>query len=249
MPGLQPVQPPHFLMVHINCHYHHDHPLFKGGGFPQDGPHLPHPVVIALFLAASISIFFDGSSSQPNILSWLPATPTSFDGSGRNTLTTDISHVHETWQGCFFKSPHLSLSEYTTELRHQLSIVAVPISCHAFPLKEERMIWYTTIARRIWTIQTGFIRNFRQVSRHLCTYSYHVYARISHHLGRPNSERRENVSQPTVAVIIEVLWVAHGRLPPEMNQHLRVPLRQCYVLILGGGDSPDPFSIPRWNST
>lgn len=52
-----------------------------------------------------------------------------------------------------------------------------------------------------------------------------------------------------MAVIIEVLWVAHGRLPPEMNQRLRVPLRQCYVLILGGGDSPDPFSIPRWNST
>lgn len=42
---------------------------------------------------------------------------------------------------------------------------------------------------------------------------------------------------------------AHGRLPPEMNQLLRVPLRQRYVLILGGGDSPDPFSIPRWNST
>lgn len=76
-----------------------------------------------------------------------------------------------------------------------------------------------------------------------------MYACISHHLGRPNSERRENVRQPTVAVIIEVLWVAHGRLPPEMNQHLRVPLRQCYELILGGGDSPDPFSIPRWNST
>lgn len=72
---------------------------------------------------------------------------------------------------------------------------------------------------------------------------------ISHHPGRPNSERRENVRQPTVAVIIEELWVAHGRLSPEMNQHLRVPLRQRYVLILDGGDSPDPFSITRWNST
>lgn len=72
---------------------------------------------------------------------------------------------------------------------------------------------------------------------------------ISHHLGRPNSERRENVRQPTVAVIIEELWVAHGRLSPGMNQHLRVPLRQRYVLILDGGDSPDPFSITRWNST
>lgn len=50
-------------------------------------------------------------------------------------------------------------------------------------------------------------------------------------------------------MIIDALWVAHGRLPPEMNQLLRVPLRQRYVLILGGGDSPDPVSIPRWNST
>lgn len=38
----------HFLMAHINCHYHHDHPLFKGGGFPQDDTHLPHPVVTPL---------------------------------------------------------------------------------------------------------------------------------------------------------------------------------------------------------
>lgn len=67
--------------------------------------------------------------------------------------------------------------------------------------------------------------------------------------GRPNSERRENIRKPTVAVIIEALWVAHGRLLPEMNQLLRVPLRQRYELILGGGNSPGPFSIPRWNST
>lgn len=62
---------------------------------------LASPCCNGLVLTASISIFFDGSPSQPNILSWMHQLqlPLMAVRPSQNTLTTDISYVHETVQG------------------------------------------------------------------------------------------------------------------------------------------------------